>query len=174
MLAALRANVAATIFGALAAVFALVAVVQTVKLDGFLWFDGVRDKLEKTKSELGKCAIGRKEDRQAYRQAQLDAKAKNLAEVERIESAQQRISTNVEADLSARLERLRRELRAKDAAAPRPAGSTQAGAIPPTPGSPDAAPRLCLTSDQLLRAAESEERHDQLLNWIEQQLNVKR
>lgn len=174
MFALLRANLAATIFGGLAAVFALIAIWQTVALDGFLWFDGVRDKLETTKSELGKCVIGRKEDRARYEQAQRDAANLNRSQVERIKSEQQRISNDVEANLAARLERLRRELRGQNAAPQSPAGSPGTGPdVPSAPGA-DEAPRLCLASEELLRAAESEERHDQLITLLERQLGVKR
>lgn len=178
MLNALRANIAATIFGGLAAIFALVAVVQTVKLDGFLWWDGVRDKLEIAKTELGKCITGRKEDRLAYRQAQLDAKAKNLAEVERIESAQEKITDDIQARYSRDLARLRSErLRAQGAAPKSAAGSAQAGGISNTAPRADAE-NLPVPRSELLQcegdAAEIELKGNALIDWIERQLGVKR
>lgn len=174
MFAALRANVAETIFGGLAALFAIIAIVQTVSLDGFLWIDGARDKLETARTNLNECRAGRTADRAAYTQAQRDAAAKNQAEVQRIESEQQRITSNVEADLSARLERLRRELRAKGAAPPRPAESAAAGpAVPSAPGAAEAA-RVCVSPEQFLLGAEYEEKLDQWITLYEQQRGVKR
>src|SRR4249919_1712527 len=82
---------------------------------------------ERAKINLNECREGRKQDREAYEQAQRDARAKNEAEVKRIVTEQDRISTNVEADLNARLERLRRELRGNAAPKGSP-GGPKAGA----------------------------------------------
>jgi anti-sigma28 factor (negative regulator of flagellin synthesis) len=56
------------------------------------------------------CGEARAADRTSYEQAQKTAEALNKAQVERVKSQQQRITDDVEANLSARLERLRREL----------------------------------------------------------------
>lgn len=146
----------------------LTLAIQTVRL-------GHRtNQLEAARINLNECREGRKADREAYRQAQADAKAKNEAEVRRIETEQQRITDDVESNLGARLERLRRELRAKDAAPQGSASGPETGRVPETPGGTDGAPRLCSSPEQLLRAAENEERHDQLISWVERQLGVKR
>lgn len=101
-----------------------------------------------------------------------EAERLNKEQVQRIVSEQDRISSNVEADLNARLERLRSELRAK-APQRNPQGS---GASPDgkAPGATDGEAGVCLAPDELLRAAENEERHDRLIDWVEQQLQVQR
>jgi hypothetical protein len=112
------------------------------------------------------CGEARVADRTSYEQAQKTAEALNKAHVERVKSQQQRITDDVEANLSARLERLRRELSQGGTTAPQshPA-SPAAGNAGTTSQGPAGAPRLCLSTEELLRAAENEERHDQLINW---------
>lgn len=174
ILATLRANIAATIFGGMAALFAIIAVVQTVNLDGFLWIDGARDKLETAKVNLRECRKGREDDRNAYQQAQKDAAAKNQAEVQRIESEQEKHNAASERDTIARLNELRRQLRGQNAAPQGASGRPGASAVPAPTANPDGKAGVCLEAEQLLRAAENEERHDQLIRWVEQQLSVKR
>lgn len=41
----LRANIAATIFGGLSAILLAICVFQSVKISGFLWIDGLEDKV---------------------------------------------------------------------------------------------------------------------------------
>lgn len=161
LLATLKANIAATILGVLAAIFLIIAIIQTIRLDGFLWVAGTNDKLERLTI-----------DNNELRSAAKEAERLNQEQVSRIKSEQDRISKNVEADLTARLERLRSELRSK--ASPRNPASPQAGADGEAPANPDGTTGLCLAAPELLRAAENEERHDQLISWIEQQLKVQR
>jgi hypothetical protein len=131
-----------------------------------------RTQNDKLKAQITACAEGRQADRTAYEAAQKAAAEKNKATVARIESEQERINDEVESNLTARLERLRRELRAQ--AAPGSAGGTPTGPDGKTPGVVDGAPRMCPSPEELLRGAENEERHDQLITWIEKQLGVKR
>jgi hypothetical protein len=113
-------------------------------------------------------------DRNAYTAAQNEARRLNEAEVARIESEQRRITDEVQSDLNSRLERLRRELRANPAAPGGSAGGPDPGPDGSAPeGSPDSA-RLCLAPEVVLRGAENEERHEQLIRWVEKQLGVKR
>jgi hypothetical protein len=113
-------------------------------------------------------------DRNAYTAAQNEARRLNEAEVARIESEQRRITDEVQSDLSARLERLRRELRANPAAPGGSAGGPEPGPDGSAPeGSPDSA-RVCFAPEVVLRGAENEERHEQLIRWVEKQLGVKR
>lgn len=113
-------------------------------------------------------------DRMRYRQAQAAAAARNQAEVDRIEADQERISNEVESNLRARLERLRRELQPRPAAPQGVAGVAGLPASGAPAGGTDEAPGVCLTPGELLRGAENEERYDQLISWIERQLGVKR
>jgi hypothetical protein len=157
----IRANLMACVLGLAAAIFLVVSVVQSVQLHGFLWFDGALNKLERAER-----------DNKALRDGVNEAKRLNEQQIQRIEREQQEISDEVSRNLTARLERLRSELRSK--AAPRNPGSPKAGADGQAPGGTDEAAGLCLAPDELLRAAENEERHDQLISWIEEQLKVTR
>jgi hypothetical protein len=151
-----------------AILIALLAV-QTVRIEGLkIWplsIDGL-------KKDLADERDGRKADRDTYAKAQAEARALNEKQVARIEKEQEAISNEISRNLTARLERLRSELRSK--AAPRNPGSPQAGPDGEAPGGADGEAGLCLTSEELLRAAENEERHDQLISWIEQQLKIER
>jgi hypothetical protein len=119
----------------------------------------------KLKAQLHECTIGRQSDRISYEQAQKTAEALNRAQVERVKSQQQRITDDVEANLSARLERLRRELRSNTAPQSAPVSPNPSLTGPASEG-PAPTARLCLSTEELLRAAENEERHDQLINWV--------
>jgi hypothetical protein len=46
MFATLRANLLATVLGLAAVIFAVIAIVQSVEINGFLWIDGLKDKVE--------------------------------------------------------------------------------------------------------------------------------
>jgi hypothetical protein len=145
---------------------ALLLAVQTVRLDHR------SNQLERAKINLNECRDGRKADRASYIDAQRRAAELNKQDVTRIVNEQDRISSNVEADLTARLERLRRELRAK-ANNGNPQG-TNPGSDGKAPGTVAGEAGLCLAPEQLLRAAENEERHTQLIDWVERQLKVDR
>jgi hypothetical protein len=142
--------------------------VQTIRLSG------AERRADRAEFHLRECQTGRQEDRRAYEQAQRDAAAKNRAEVQRIETEQERVTHEVTRDLHTRLERLRRELQQK---------APPAGGNPKSPGAgPDGQSRpgtddkagVCLAPEELLRGAENEERHDRLIDWVERQLGVKR
>lgn len=46
IIATLRTNLLACVLGLAAAVFLIISVVQSVEINGFLWIDGLKDKLE--------------------------------------------------------------------------------------------------------------------------------
>lgn len=46
MFALIKANLLACILGLAAAIFLVISVVQSIEMNGFLWWDGLRDKLE--------------------------------------------------------------------------------------------------------------------------------
>lgn len=177
MLSLFRANIPATVFGALAALFAIIAIVQTVQLDGFLWFDGAKDKLEKSERNLSECREGRKQDRANYVQAQRDAKARNEAEVQRIESEQQRITHDIQARYDRDLERLRAERLRKQSAPQSVARGSQAGPVPGAAPGADGQD-VSVPRSELLRceddAAEIELGRNALIDWVNQQLQVQR
>lgn len=144
----------------------LALAIQTVRLGA------ANNRADRIQINLNECRQGRIDDRKAYEDAQRKAAELNKAEVGRIVGEQDRISNNVEADLRARLERLRSELR--DKAAGGSSGSPGTSADGKAPGGIDEEARVCLEADELLRAAENEERHDQLITWINEQLKVER
>jgi hypothetical protein len=115
---------------------------------------------------------GRLADRTAYTNAQAAAAAQNKAHVADVEAQQQRISDERLKDANDRLARLAGELRARGPAAQGHSSGAGSPALPGSASGVDAAPGLCLSSEQLLRAAQDEERHAQLIQWIEQQLKV--
>ena len=123
-----------------------------------------RSHSAKLQAQIEKCAEARKADRSAYESAQSKAKADNLIQVRKIEEQQRGINDEVTRDLNARLERLRSELRqSAPKGAPGSAGPSQGGGGAGAPGEAG----VCLAPEEFLRAAESEERHDQLITLIE-------
>jgi hypothetical protein len=125
----------------------------------------------KLETQLAKVTAARAADRAAYLQAQKDAAAKNQADIQRTEQRQKEISDARVSDLNARLERIARELRDNPAAK----GSAGSAKLPETGATPCRAfdpAWLCLSPDDRLRAAQNEERHDQLITWEEQQMKV--
>ena len=124
----------------------------------------------KVESQLTKCNSARRADRLAYERAQADAQAINQHQIQRTKQKQEAITDEVRTDLNSRLERLRRELRSPaPQSAPKGPGAGQAS---PAPGGASPKAGLCLSPSELLRAAENEERHDQLITWIERQSQV--
>lgn len=79
ILASLRANIAATLLGILAAMLLAICVYQSVVIHGFLWVDGLNDKLED-------CARDRNELRalSEKRNEQREKTGQNIGQAERI------------------------------------------------------------------------------------------
>lgn len=111
-------------------------------------------------------------ERDSLISAAKEAERLNKEQVKRIVSEQDRISDNVEADLNARIERLRRELRAKA-----DNGNSQ-GSNPSPDGNPSEVPadpsRVCISSEQFLLGAEYEEKLDQWVKWWNEVSKVQR
>lgn len=126
----------------------------------------------KLKAQLDRTVEARAADRRAYESAQALAAERNRATVARVEAQQERISADVESNLNARLERLRRELRQAPPAASGSAGGAGVSANGEAPGGVAPEARMCLAPADVLRAAENEERHDRLIDWVERQLQV--
>lgn len=133
-----------------------------------------RRQSDKLKAQVEACAEARKADRETYARGQAEAALKNKEQVHRIKSAQEKINAEVSSDLHSRLERLRRELQQKAAAAGGAAKGPGASANGKPTGGTDEAAMVCFAPGELLRAAENEERHDQLISWLEKQLAVPR
>jgi hypothetical protein len=122
----------------------------------------------KLQAQVEKCTKARATDKAAYEQAQKDASAKNIAHVEQIQRKQEAITNEVKSDLNSRLERIRRELH-DHPALKGSAGGTDLPKSGPAPCRAVSAAWLCVSPEERLRAAENEERHDQLINWVERQ-----
>jgi hypothetical protein len=115
---------------------------------------------------------GRLQDRATYEQAQKDAAAQNKAHVADVEAQQKRISDERLKDANDRLSRLADELRKHGPAAQGHPNGAGPSPVPGTAPGASSAPGLCLSPEQLLRAAADEERHAQLIRWIEEQLKI--
>jgi acyl-coenzyme A synthetase/AMP-(fatty) acid ligase len=126
----------------------------------------------KVEAQLSKCTAAREADRRAYAKAQADAAAKNKAHVAEVEAQQKRITDETVASLNDRLSRLAGELRAHGPAAQSHPNGAGSPALPKPASGTSEAPGLCLSPEQLLRAAQDEERHDQIIQWIEQQMTI--
>jgi hypothetical protein len=146
-------------------------VVQTVRIEGLkIWplkIDGFRSELFDAKAAAVTCQNLRFAEHEAYRATQAEAAAKNKAHVAQIEKQQQEANNEVTSNLHSRIEQLRRELR--DKARPTAQGSAGGSGLPQAGGEPGTAPApgVCLTPEEHVSAAESEERHDQLITLIE-------
>jgi hypothetical protein len=148
-------------------VLALVCVVEFVSLKA------EKRHSAKVEARLVNVTAARAADRQAYIKAQDDAAVKNKAEVAATEQQYKRSNDEAVSNLNARLAQLRAELLRK--AAPGAAKGSAGNASPPkADDSRGSAPTagVCLTPEELLRAAENEERHDQLIKLIRKQMAV--
>ena len=126
------------------------------------------DKFERRVTELTEL---RKSDRASYEAAQREAKAKNEAEVARIEARQKEITDNAKDSYArdlAELRRLRSQTRAPGSAPGRPGVSV----VPETTGGADGAARVCVPESDALRSAETELRLLHLQRWLREQTGV--
>lgn len=130
----------------------------------------------KLKAQIEQCTEARAADRRSYEGAQKLAAAQNQADVARIEKDQDHVTQEVERNLNARLAELRRQLvhSGQAAAIGGPRGQSPTGADGKSGAGIAEAAGLCLATSELLSAAESEERHDRLIDWVEQQLRIQR
>lgn len=113
----------------------------------------------------------READRRNYAAAAKEAELKNREDVARKEAEYRRNNDEAVSNLNARIERLRRELSAQSGADQGSAG----GSSPPQADDSQRAPGaagVCLAPEVILRAAENEERHDQLITLIRKQLGL--
>jgi hypothetical protein len=122
----------------------------------------------KVETQLSKCTAGRKSDQDAYRKAQADAQTMNHADVARDERRKQELSNETVSRLNADIAELRRSLSKGGAAAPQshPGKPDLSSGDQPASGAPGET-GLCLSPEELLRAAENEERHDRLIDYVE-------
>jgi hypothetical protein len=144
---------------------ALFAGIQTLRL-------GAEQRhAHKVEAQLSKAVAARQADREAYAKAQAEARAKNLADIQRTEQRQKEISDARVADLNSRLDRITRELR-DNPSAKGSAGRTPVPETGPAPCRAYDPAWLCLSPADRLLAAQNEERHDQLIDWVIGQSNI--
>jgi hypothetical protein len=118
----------------------------------------------KAKERIVELVQLREADRRSYTAAQAEAKARNIAEVARIEQRQKEVTHEVVSDYRRQLADLR--LRAQARANPGVAGGSRSPAIPAAPGGAD---EDGLRVSERLQAEEIELRLMHLQNWIERQ-----
>lgn len=124
----------------------------------------------KVETQLSKVVAARKADHEAYVKAQAAAAAKNIAQVAHVKQQQQEITDATVSRLGARLELIRGELRRSNSqGAP---GSAPTGDPGQTPCRASNSAWLCLSPQDRLSAAENEERHDELIDWVIAQSKV--
>lgn len=116
-------------------------------------------------------------DQATYAGAQVIAEAKNKAEIEHIVATRKQSDEKVTHALQGNIGTLRDlaatgRLRPQIAAAQRPASSAKASPSVEAPCRVIDPTWLCLSSDDVLRAAENEERHDRLIDAAEGQAAV--
>lgn len=128
----------------------------------------------KLKSQIERVTEARAADRAAYEAAQKLAETRNRAKVAEIELEQERITADATQSLSARLERLRRELRQTPSPAPGAAGRPGSPADGTTPGGTPGEAQVCIPTSKYVLGAEYEEKLDQWITWYERQLGVTR
>ena len=146
----------------------LLLAVQTVRL-------GHRtNQLERAKINLNECREGRKADRQAYADAQRKAAELNKAEVERIVTEQERRSAEDKNRYQRDLNRLRNGGLRKDLAAPQGSAGCAAASADGKAASGVDGENVCVSRSLLMRAAEIELARNALIDWINNQLGVKR
>jgi hypothetical protein len=119
-------------------------------------------KLAQRNAELTEL---RAQDKANYENAQRSAKALNDAQIQRVKAQQEQITHEVTSNLNARLESIRGELQREAEAARRAAGRPPAGVSSDAPCRAVDPAWMCLSPQEHVRAAENEERHDQLIDW---------
>ena len=143
---------------------ALFGAVQTIRVKA------EQRRAHKVEQRLSKSEAARKADRDAYTKAQAAAALANKAQVVRVKKQQQEITDATVSRLNSRLELIRGELRKP--ASQGVSGSAGAGDPGQTPCRTTSAAWLCLSPEDRLRAAENEERHDELIDWALKQSAV--
>jgi hypothetical protein len=118
----------------------------------------------KAKERIVELVQLREADRRSYAAAQAEAKARNIAEVARIEQRQKEVTHEVVSDYRRQLADLR--LRAQARANP---GSSRGSGSPAIPATPGGADEDGLRVSERLQAEEIELRLMHLQNWVERQ-----
>lgn len=167
-------KVLAMVFGGVSAILLALCAYQAVEMNGFLWIEGVRDKLETATANLNECRTGRIEDRKAYEDAQRQASDQNKAEVARIKAEQESINEKARSDYQRDLARLRAGGLRKDIAAPQGSAGCAGTSSNGEAAAGADGENVCVSRSLLVRAAEIELGRNALIDWITEQLKVVR
>jgi hypothetical protein len=116
----------------------------------------------------------RKADQDAYRKAQADAQAKNLATVAKDKAERERITHDVSQSYEAELGRLRADLARRLHAGPSEGAPGKPGLpdVSEAPGGPDAGSRVSIPTSLYVHGAELELQLERLQQWVNEQLKV--
>jgi hypothetical protein len=128
----------------------------------------------KVEQQLGKCTAARKADQDAYRKAQADAQALNLATVAKDKAERERITHDVSQSYEAELGRLRADLARRLHAGPSQGAPGKPGlpGVSEAPGGPDAGSRVSIPTSLYVHGAELELQLERLQQWVNEQLKV--
>jgi hypothetical protein len=128
----------------------------------------------KVEQQLLKCTAARKADQDAYRKAQADAQAKNLATVAKDKAERERITHDASQSYEAELGRLRADLARRLHASPSQGapGKPDLPNVSEAPGGPDGASRVSIPTSLYVHGAELELQLDRLQQWVNEQLKV--
>lgn len=159
------------IFAGVAIFFLSFAIIQTIRLDGFFWIDGVIEKLDKERAAHIATKVG-------YANAQLVAAEMNKKQVEEIKQRYDAIATETENEYEKRLAdnraALRQWMRAK--AAPSIAQSTGTSSAPtmsPEAVSGTAQTEFLVSATDLEIAADNYSQLVSLIEWAKKVGEVK-
>jgi hypothetical protein len=116
----------------------------------------------------------RKADQDAYRKAQADAQAKNLATVAKDKAERERITHDVSQSYEAELGRLRADLARRLHASPSEGapGKPDLPNVSEAPGGPDGSSRVSIPTSLYVHGAELELQLERLQQWVNEQLKV--
>ena len=158
-------------FQLLSLALAIAVGIQTARIEGFgVWpisIRGLEVQLDDAKGKLADEQRARRDDRAAYRAAQLEAELRNRATVKKIETRHEEISDRVRSDYQRDLQRLREQSKA-NRGAPGGPGVSQ---VPQATGGADA-DGVQSPSCDLLCAQEIELRLMHLQIWVREQAGV--
>lgn len=159
------------IFAGVAIFFLSLAIIQTIRLDGFFWIDGVIEKLDKERAAHIATKVG-------YANAQLVAAEMNKKQVEAIKERYDAIATETENEYEKRLAdnraALRQWMRAK--AAPSIAQASGAGSPSEMPGEPvqgTEKTEFLVTGEDLKIASDNYSQLVSLIEWAKKVGEVK-
>jgi hypothetical protein len=141
------------------------------------WGARVNDLRDRWHHQYEAEHAGRLSDRTSYENAQKAAEAQNKAQIQRVETQQQRITNDADKRYQADLARLRAELgkRLQQGGTPATqgsAGNPGAPQVPDTTGKLDGPATVSIPASLYVRGAELELQLERLQQWVAEQVKV--